>query len=154
MATVENPYEMRSARSETEVSFDDLVGEAMELVPDRAGVDISLLADITHAVCASLLPVLQSMAGGMFYKCKGAGKVVLQKHDNRLDEIEQYLRRENIVVHGLPEHDGECTNDVIIAVAVAAGVVVTNGDISTSHQVGRPGNARGGKPMPIVAQFV
>ena len=44
MATVENPYEMlgennvSSARSETEVSFriDDLVGEAMELVPDRA----------------------------------------------------------------------------------------------------------------------
>ena len=60
------------ARSETEVSFkiDDLVGKAMELVPDRAGVDI------TRAVCASLLPVLQSMAGGMLCKCSGdAGKV-------------------------------------------------------------------------------
>ena len=96
MATVENPYEMlgeknvSSARSETEVSFriDDLVGEAMELVPDRAGVDRSLLADITRAVCASLLPVLQSMAGGMLCKCDaGKVKVALQKHDNRLDEI-------------------------------------------------------------------
>ena len=38
--------------------------------------------------------------------------------------------------------------------AAAAGVVVTNGDISTSHRVGRPGNARGGKPRPIVARFV
>ena len=38
--------------------------------------------------------------------------------------------------------------------AAAAGVVVTNGDISTSHQVGRPGKARGGKPRPIVARFV
>ena len=73
---------------------------------------------------------------------------------NRLDEIEQYSRRDNIVVHGLPEQDGECANDVIIAVAAAAGVVVTNGDISTSHRVGRPGNARGGKPRPIVARFV
>ena len=93
MATVENPYEMlgeknvSSARSETEVSFriDDLVGEAMELVPDRAGVDRSLLADITRAVCASLLRVLQSMAGGMLCKCSGdAGKVkvALQKHDD------------------------------------------------------------------------
>ena len=165
MATVENPYEMlgeknvSSARSETEVSFriDDLVGEAMELVPDRAGVDRSLLADITRAVCASLLPILQSMAGGMLCKCSGdAGKVkvALQKHDDRLDEIEQYSRRDNIVAHGLPEQDGECTNDVIIAVAAAAGVVVTNGDISTSHRVGRPGNARGGKPRPIVARFV
>ena len=163
MATVENPYEMlgeknvSSARSETEVSFriDDLVGEAMELVPDRAGVDRSLLADITRAVCASLLPVLQSMAGGMLCKCSGdAGKVkgALQNHDNRLDEIEQYSRRDNIIAHGLPEQDGECTNDVIIA--VAAGVVITNGDISTSHRVGRPGNARGGKPRPIVARFV
>ena len=48
----------------------------MELVPDRAGVDRSLLADITRAVCEALLPVLQSMAGGMFCKCSGdAGKV-------------------------------------------------------------------------------
>ena len=38
--------------------------------------------------------------------------------------------------------------------AAAAGVVVTNGDISTSHLVGRLGNARGGKPRPIVARFV
>ena len=38
--------------------------------------------------------------------------------------------------------------------AAAAGVVITNGDISTSHRVGRPGNARGGKPRPIVARFV
>ena len=118
MATVENPYGMlgennvSSARSETEVSFkiDDLVGKAMELVPDRAGVDRSVLADITRAVCASLLPVLQSMAGDMFCKCSGdAGKVkvALQKHDNRLDDIEQYSRRDNIVAHGLPEQDGE-----------------------------------------------
>ena len=64
MATVENRFEMlgednvSSARSDAEVTFkvDDLVGEAMELVPDRAGVDRSLLADITRAVCASLLP--------------------------------------------------------------------------------------------------
>ena len=84
----------------------------------------------------------------MFCKCSGdAGKakVALQKHDNRLDEIEQYSRRDNIVVHGLPEQDSECTND---------GVVVTNGDLSTSHRVGRPGNARGGKPRPIIARFV
>ena len=67
MATVENPYEMlgeknvSSARSETEVSFriDDLVGEAMELVPDRAGVDRSLLADIT---CALLCVAIARLA--------------------------------------------------------------------------------------------
>ena len=64
MATVENPYEIlgeknvSSARSETEVSFriDDLVGEAMELVPDRAGVDRSLLADITRAFVRRYCP--------------------------------------------------------------------------------------------------
>ena len=46
-----------SSKSNGEVSFkiDDLVGEAMQLVPDRAGVDRDLLA---RAVCASLLPVL------------------------------------------------------------------------------------------------
>ena len=38
--------------------------------------------------------------------------------------------------------------------AAAAGVVVTKGDISTSHRVGRLGNARAGKPRPIVARFV
>ena len=131
----------------------------MQLVPGRAGMDREMLADITRAVCASILPtlpVLQSMAGGVMCKCSGdvaKVKVALQRHDFRIDEVEQYSRRDNIVAHGLKEDDGENTNDVVIAVAAAAGVPLTNGDISTSHREGRPGNARGGKPRPIVVRF-
>ena len=100
---------------------------------------------LTRAVCASLLPVLQSMAGGGMCKCSGdvaKVKVAMQRHDFRIDEVEQYSGRDNIMVHELKEEDGENTNDVVIAVAAAAEVPLTNGDISASHRVGRPGNAR------------
>ena len=95
------------------------------------------------------------MAGGMCNCIGDVAKNPMAQHDFRIDEVEQYSRRDNIVVHGLKEEDGESTNDVVIAVAAAAGVAITNGDISTSHRVGRPDNAnRGGKPRPIVVRFV
>ena len=68
MATVDNRFDMlaekngSSAISDSEVSFkiDDLMGEAMQLVPGRAGVDRDLLATV---VCASLWPALKIVAG-------------------------------------------------------------------------------------------
>ena len=128
MATVENRFDMHAeknggcGKSGKEVSFriDGLVGEDMQLVPDRAEVDRDILKDMMTTVCASLWPVLQRMAGGIC-KCTGGDvakvKVALQRHDFRIDEVEQYCRRDNIVVHGLQEEDGESTNGIVIAVA-------------------------------------
>ncbi len=78
MATVENRFDMHAekngscAKSGKEVSFriDGLVGEDMQLVPDRAEVDRDILKDMTTTVCASLWPALQRMAGGIC-KCTG-----------------------------------------------------------------------------------
>ena len=48
--------EIMSGKSDAEISFriDDLVGDAMQLVPGRAGVDRDILANMMTTVCASL----------------------------------------------------------------------------------------------------
>ena len=88
MATVDNRFDMHaekygsSTKSDMEVSFriDDLMGEAMQLVTDRAGDERDdLLADMTTAVCASLWPALKIVAGGI---CKSTSG----------NEVEQYSR--------------------------------------------------------------
>ena len=78
-------------------------------------------------------------------------QTVVQKHDNRLDEIEQYSRRDNVVLRGVAEDAGESTNQRVMEIAAAAGVTVTEADISTSHRVGRP---QPNKTRPIIAPFV
>lgn len=62
----------------------------------------------------------------------------LQKHDVQLDEIEQYSRRDNIVLRGVLEKEGDKTNDVVIEVMASTGIKVVAADISTSHRIGRP----------------
>ena len=73
------------------------------------GLTRDLLADMPTAVCASLLPVLQSMVDGGMCKCSGyvaKVKVALQRHNFWIDEVEQYTWRYNIIVHILQEEDG------------------------------------------------
>ena len=82
-------------------------------------------------------------------------KFALQKQDFRIDEQEQYSRRDNLVVHGLEESQQfgpENTNAAVIAVAAEIGVALTDADISTSYRLGRRG--AGGKPRPVVVWFV
>ena len=79
----------------------------MQLVSDHAGVDKRSVGGHETAVCESLLPVLQSMAGGGMCKCSSyVAKVALQRHNFWIDEVEQYTRRYNIIVHILQEEDG------------------------------------------------
>ena len=44
-------------------------------------------------------------------------KVALNRYDFRFDEVEQYSRRDNIVVHGLREEDSDKIGSMIRRVA-------------------------------------
>ena len=71
----------------------------------------------------------------------------------KLDVLEQYTRKENIRIHGLPEtSDKEDTADEVVKLARKAGVTITMNDISVAHRL--PGNRSSGKPRPIIAKFV
>ena len=65
--------------------------------------------------------------------------------------MEQYSRRDNVVLRGVPDSEGEVTNTLVINVAKTAGVTVTENDLSTSHRMGKP---QPNKTRPIIARFV
>lgn len=141
---------------ESAVKIEEVVANAMKLIPDRKGKDGSnrqLIGDIVKAVVAAMLPMVQDLSAKMDRDSLSPGKTqaAVQKHDDRLDDIEQYSRRDNVVLRGVPESQGEVTNTLVIDVANSIGVTVTEGDISTSHRMGRP---QPNKVRPIVARFV
>lgn len=67
-----------------------------------------------------------------------------------VNELEQYSRRLCLNISGIPESDGENTDNLVLKVATAAGVSMTSADIERSHRVGRPGS---GKTRTLVARF-
>ena len=67
------------------------------------------------------------------------------------DKRDQYSRRENLRVTGVPFHQGEDTNRIMIAIACDLGVTITEADISVSH---RSGKRIGDNPRPILCKFV
>ncbi|CAF1227418.1 unnamed protein product [Didymodactylos carnosus] len=65
--------------------------------------------------------------------------------------IEQYDRRLNILVHGIPEKDGEITNDLIVDMCDSIQVHIKPIDISASHRLGKKCI---GKNRPIICRLL
>lgn len=61
----------------------------------------------------------------------------------RLDDLEQYSRRNCIRLSNVPEKLGEDTDQLVCAVAKAAGVTLPPEAIERSHRIGRTGHAAG-----------
>nr|KAG5701922.1 hypothetical protein BaRGS_014987 [Batillaria attramentaria] len=69
---------------------------------------------------------------------------------DRVDELEQYSRRNNIRISDIPETDGEDTDDLIIAIGNEIGVTITEEMIHRSHRVGKKGDDF---CRPIICKF-
>ena len=74
------------------------------------------------------------------------------------DADEQYGRRENLRIYGIPENENENTNNIIIDLAEKLKVPISYHDISTSHRLGPKRHAPrdGNRPRPraIIVKFV
>ena len=55
--------------------------------------------------------------------------------EKQLEELEQYGRRENLEIHGIPLADNEDTGKIVQNVAKALKVQLSKSDISTSHRL-------------------
>ncbi|KAF0287561.1 hypothetical protein FJT64_014026 [Amphibalanus amphitrite] len=75
----------------------------------------------------------------------------LSAAQNDVDSLEQYSRRNSLMITGLPESARESTDALVIDLAKAAGVTVTVADLDRSHRVGPP---RRDRPRQIIAKFV
>ena len=65
------------------------------------------------------------------------------------DELEQYRRRDNLEIHGIPVSPNENTNEIIKEVAQKLNVRLLDSNISTSHRI----PAINGKHPAIILKF-
>ena len=62
-----------------------------------------------------------------------------------------YGRRNGIRIHGIPENEGEKTDEIVIKLAQDMGANIPSSALGRSHRVGRKNNNR---PRAIIAKFV
>ncbi|KAK6178227.1 hypothetical protein SNE40_013036 [Patella caerulea] len=73
---------------------------------------------------------------------------------DRLDELEQYGRREGIRISGVVETEGECTDDLVVTIGQHIGVKISKKDLNRSHRVGHPEKYNATQnPRPIIVRF-
>ena len=62
------------------------------------------------------------------------------KETEKIDGLEQYGRRQNLEIAGVPQQPNENTNSIVIEVAKLLNVVVPPDHISTSHRLPKKPN--------------
>ena len=60
----------------------------------------------------------------------------------RLDAIEAYSRRNCLTISGVPEREGESTDQLVADIAKAAGVTIALTDLDRSHRIGQQKQGR------------
>ena len=81
----------------------------------------------------------------------------LTKSRNQCDELEQYSRRNNIIISGIPENDTIPAEDLVLTlVNEYAETPIRYSDIDRTHRITRTNAAAGGKdkkPRDIIVKF-
>ena len=73
----------------------------------------------------------------------------IEKETTLRDELEQYGRRDNLEINGIPVSPNENTNEIIKEVAQKLNIKLLDSDISTSHRI----PAMNGKHPAIIVKF-
>ena len=70
--------------------------------------------------------------------------------ENKIDDLEQYQRRQCLRIFGVEEETNENTDEIAVELAANIGVDLQVADIDRSHRVGR---RVGDRPRPIIVKF-
>ena len=70
--------------------------------------------------------------------------------EQQLDGLEQYGRRENLEIHGIPESRNESTNNIVKRIAEKLKLKLSDRDISTSHRIPK---SKSDLHPPIIVRF-
>ena len=70
---------------------------------------------------------------------------------NQIDYLEQYTRKHNLEIHGIPEKTEENLAEQVIALGNALNVTIRRDDIDICHKMVTGRNAS--KPRPIIVRF-
>ena len=76
-----------------------------------------------------------------------------QNFSVKLDDLEQYSRRNCLLLHGVKENEEENTDEIVLStIAEEMGIHINEEDIDRTHRLGKP-NRNDGKPRPIIIKF-
>ncbi|XP_078001141.1 uncharacterized protein LOC144453684 [Glandiceps talaboti] len=73
--------------------------------------------------------------------------------DRELQDLQQYTRRNNLEIHGIQEQPGEDTDALVMKVATAAGIRISQTDIDVSHRLPSRRQCSNTKPSTIIVRF-
>ena len=85
-------------------------------------------------------------------------KIKGEKEAEKIDSLEQYGRRQNLEITGIPVKKNENTNKIVMEVANLLNVEIFPEQVSTSHRIASRTNkhkdSESQPPPPIIARFV
>nr|KAG5703329.1 hypothetical protein BaRGS_025571 [Batillaria attramentaria]KAG5710831.1 hypothetical protein BaRGS_026982 [Batillaria attramentaria] len=111
----------------------------------------ALAAQVTSAVRKEIVDLKQEILG-LKEQVQEKDRQILQLTD-RLDEQEQYSRRNSVRIATIPESTGENTDEIVMKVAESIGVTLDRRDIDRSHRVGKKTSPTDTSARPILVKF-
>ena len=110
----------------------------------KEAVTIATNTDIAVAKLRDELAVERHNAKRLQHKLEEAQRKILH--------LESYSRKQNLIIEGLPEKQGENTEELVMKLITEnMGLTLTGAPIDKCHRFGRTGNMR---PRPIIIRFV
>lgn len=114
------------------------------------------LSDLTKVLKESLkdpevIAIFQERVVAAVSKQLGVLRDIVYEHDIAINELEQYSRKNNVVISGMPEHESESPTGLVIELGRILDVDIRLNDIDAAHRFGRTNN---GRSRPILVRFV
>lgn len=98
----------------------------------------------------SSIKILQSETQSLHAQSSALAQSSFQR-ERENENLEQFLREENLEIHGVPSSHGENTDDFVLKIGKAIDIDIRISDISVSHRL-PGGNTE--KPAPILVRFI
>lgn len=149
-----------SVATNIEATIEAVVGQYLSRPDVFDGLVAKLKEAVEEAVLAAMTTANQEIArlNGEVAALKVEMKKMEEVLIGRTDDLEQYTRRNNIRIYGVPETKGEDTDGLVVQLCrERLGLEIQNKSISRSHRIGRQLSAAAdGKPRhrPIIVRFV
>ncbi|KAL8573341.1 hypothetical protein ACOMHN_032803 [Nucella lapillus] len=121
--------------------------------------DPDILELISKAVAAQVVEPLRKEISGLrktlteLHSTIESNEQQIINLQDRVDELQQYGRRNYVRITSVPEVKGESTDDVVKALCEQIDIEITDDMIDRSHRVGRqPSCRRSPKPPPFMVK--
>ncbi|KAL8608722.1 hypothetical protein ACOMHN_067674 [Nucella lapillus] len=117
--------------------------------------DPDILELISKAVAAQVVEPLRKEISGLrktlteLHSTIESKEQQIMKLQDRVDELEQYGRRNSVRITSVPEVKGESTDDVVKALCKQIDIEIADDMIDRSHRVGRQPSVGEAKTSPI-----